>query len=228
VDLEKSNITWPRGGTWDSATKTMTFNDDPGTVEKKFFPIDSVTLNADGGTEFNQEFNCTAEGGWFGGDGHKVGWFGPEPNDRKTGGQLNNPGRKRRAPIERCAAESECTSGYAWKKRLYFKGNFMDVMEDKGDFMIWASMKYSNMFMDATFPDYFTTMTDDDPPVSMYLPGPMGKWGVLTWMKWGAWNFLDGLTDGGPVASGDGEPLEVRLQNGHQGLFIGISNIICK
>jgi len=212
VDLVASNITWPRGGTWDSKSKTMTFNDNPGLATKDTYPIASVTLNADGSNKFNQEFNCTSEGGWFGGDGHKVGWFGPEANDRSDhrSGQLNNPGRKRRVPLEKCAPNTGCSIYDIVKRKMYtFLGYTTRITNQTidGKEVLFPPLLFGD-WMDENFPNYFDDASFPDDGLD------------LAWAKWGAWVYLDGYTDGGDLSE--------RLQNGAQGLFIGISNIVCK
>ena len=204
VDLAASNISWPRGGTWDHTTKTMTFNDDPGIATKDTYPFDSVTL------PINQPFDCSEDGGWFAGSGHSTGNWGTQGGDRKVDASMNNPGRKRRAnkrqrraAFDTAAIEADNTKNKVKKlpvgggSKKYNPLNETDMLE---------ALSFFVEYMDTNHPNYFddTVRTDAE----------------LAWMKWGAWNYLVGNTDGGSAKQ--------RTQDGHAGLFIGISDIISK
>jgi len=78
------NITLPRGGSWDAATRTWTFDDTPGIATKWTYPRDTIgkTNNnfvwASYGVGVHKWFNCDINNGWYNGT-FKSGNTDPSP-----------------------------------------------------------------------------------------------------------------------------------------------------
>jgi hypothetical protein len=205
VDLDASNITWPRGGSWDSASKTMTFDDNPGLATKDVYPFDSVTL------PMHQEFDCSDDGGWFQGSGHSSANWGAQGGDRAdfaAGGALNNPGRKRREATRQRRANFDTTvvaadNGLNKVKKLP-QGAGVRKYNPNNETETLEALQYFVDYMDTNHTTYFDET---------------GKTAIqLAWMKWGAWNYLVGNTDGGAERQ--------RTVDGHGSIFVGLSDIL--
>jgi len=236
-----TNITWPRGGTWDHNTKVFTFNDTAMLANKDVYPYDSVNI------PINEEYLCSPTGGWYGGSNinnrdikyvedlynhhvrHQKGPYWDEfmkYQKNKGGYRLNtllgdgsmympgdtydtlgkrkflgliNYGRKRRGAQRAEPFVSEYDS-------LYPNGNSWDMHNVTG-FARTANDVNSILsgeaeeikWMDDNFPNYFASSFNST---------------ELNWMKWGAFNYLNGYVEGD------------KSHTGTKGLYIGISDIM--
>lgn len=212
-----TNISWPRAGSWNATTRLFTFNDTALMATKDIYPFASIEIP-------ENQFNCSDTGGWYNGSSYH------DTNGATTG-------RKRRAiryPVpeyperigeeltSRTAAmpgDTMCNMigacgdmhkpfrrllfGNGDKHAVYANGTGFQFPTPHSGSYAQTPGNYFAEWMDTNHPNYFNETSFNETE--------------LNWMKWGAWSYLYGETDG--------ENHYNTLKH-VGGLYVGISNIM--
>merc|ERR1719240_929516 len=155
-----TKIRWPRGGSWDHTTKTMTFSNDI-YANANAYPYASITLN------LPQEYNCSADKGWF------------------QGGYLetNFPGSTQESMLEKGAFGGQVFPTPGRKRR--------GVYDDIGVMMLDAADDFEG-FQSAAFAIQWSLL-----PADYFDESAFPDARDLHFAKYGAYEFLYGTAEGG-------------------------------